>query len=91
MLYFCFSLKSSIYLFVNFIFEEREFLPLTRDYSNCWWWVKTRDKTIKANSIILKNSRNEQSAHYAPEISRFIRCYDYGMTVRLQRIFPYAY
>ena len=31
----------------------------------------------------LNNVGNEQSAYYAPETSRFLRCYDYGMTLHL--------
>ena len=41
-------------------------------------------KPVKTNSIIVKN---EQIAYYAPEISKFFSCYDYGMTLRLRRIF----
>ena len=51
------------YLFVNFIFEGRTFLPLTRDYNNCQWSVKTREKKLV----------RKQRAHYAPETSRFHR------------------
>ena len=39
---------------------------------------------MKTNSIIVKN---EQIAYYAPEISKFFSCFDYGMTLRLRRIF----
>ena len=39
---------------------------------------ETREKNpVKANSIIVKNGGNKQMACYAPEISKFLRCYDY--------------
>ena len=49
---------------------------------------KTREeKSVKTNSIIIKIGRNEQMSHYAHEMSKYCRCYDYGMTVTSTHFF----
>ena len=78
------------YLFVNFIFEERKFLPfMTSDrHNNCPWLLKNREKNSEDKFDSHKeNSRNEQSAPYA---SRFFRCYDYRITLLLQHGFTFC-
>ena len=60
------------------------FLPFTRDLITTPVIGETREaKSVKTNLIIVKNGGKEQMAYYAPEISKFYRCYDYGMTPRL--------
>ena len=61
------------------------FLPFTRDIITTPVIGETlEEKSVKTNLIIVKNGGKEQMAYYdAPEISKFYRCYDYGMTPRL--------
>ena len=85
MLYFCISLKFSSFLQILSLRKGHfHLLPeiiITTSH-------KTREeKSVKANSIVVKIGRNEQMSHYAPEMSKFCRCYNYGMTLRLQLIF----
>ena len=81
----CLFFFEMYFLFANFIFEKRTFLPFTRDCNNYRWLVKPDEKKpVKTNLIIVKN---EQTAYYAPEISKFFSCYEYGITLRPRRIF----
>ena len=45
------------------------------------WW-KTEKKPVRTNSH--KKNRNEQSAHYVPEASRFFSCHNYRITLLLR-------
>ena len=45
------------------------------------------EKSVKTNSIVVKNGGKEQMAYYASEFSNFYRCYDYGMIPHLQLVF----
>ena len=78
------------YFFLDFIFEERTFLPfITSDHNNnCLRWWKTEKKPVTKNLIL---TRNEGSAHYGmpPETSRFFRCYDYITTLLFRLIFSH--
>ena len=44
-------------------------------------------KTKRWNGETVKNGGKEQMAYYASEFSKCYRCYDYGITTRLQLIF----
>ena len=56
MLHFWFSLKSNIYLFGNFIFDKRIFLPFTGYRNNYRWSVKTREKNSEYKSNYRKKT-----------------------------------
>ena len=80
------------YFFLDFIFEERTFLPfITSDRNNnCLRWWNT-EKTSEDKFDSHKKNRNKQSAHYGmpPEASRFFRCYDYRITLLLRHSFSH--
>ena len=49
------------------------FLPWTREKKR---EKPEKKKTVKTNSIIIKNGGNEHIVSYAPETSQFFSCYD---------------
>ena len=76
------------YFFLDFIFDERTFLPfITSDHNNNWD-DKKQKKPVETNLILI---RNERSAYYGmpPEPSRFFRCYDYRITLLLRHSFSH--
>ena len=44
-----------VFLFANFIFEQRTFLLFTRDHNNYWWLVKPEKKTSEDKFHYHKN------------------------------------
>ena len=64
-----------VLFFENFIFEQRTFLPFTRNHNNYWWLVKPENKSSEDKLDYHKNGGNEQIACHALK-SLFFSCYD---------------
>ena len=80
------------YRFVNFILQERMFLPCTRDCNNnCWWcdrWRKPEKKKLWRQSKFDYCEKtvkvNKVYVNEVKPLARYFRCYYHEMTLPLR-------